>query len=237
MKIQTNDLPYDSTYFSMSDVSPEYDATTDTLTLFDGEGSRRSWGKPAVHSTVVFRGRDLVAVHVGFHHKHRGGQGWHYWQHQADQWVKVSWGQLDDTDRKKVLDREHRAPRWAKSPGKLKSQRRNAGQPTEIAYKLVKLDDQGRLISLFDGETEYTLNKRLTQKARRNHDGGYYAYPTIEGLKRARATGDLVPAECLQGVDRLALLKVELGGTIINYGHKRAATYLTPLEIVETISA
>lgn len=234
MKIQTNSNVPDYTYFAMSDVSPEYNPDTDTLTVYNGEGTRRSWGRPGVESTIVFRGRDLIAIHVGFHHKHRGGQGWHYFQQEKDSWQKVSWGSLSDKDRKKILARENKAPSWAKSPGKLRTERRTPSQNTITAYKLVKIVE-GRFVSLYDQNTVYELNKRLADKAQSDHEGGYYAYPTIEGLKRSWGDKSLVPKECYEDVEKLALLEVELGGRTIEYGRKIAATYIKPLRLIETI--
>lgn len=224
MKITTKSLPYDSTYFTMSDVTPVYDPTHDTLTIYNGQGSRRSWGRPSVTSTIVFRGT-VTAIHVGFNHKHRGGQGWHYF---ASDGSKLTWSALSDSDRQKILDRKQRAPTWAHTPGKLRTDYQQP--PTHVAYKWVKVVDD-RLVSLYDNTTEYTLHKRMTQKAQPAHGGGYYAYlnkdAALVGLQTA------VPQRCLHDVQQFALLRCEIGGTIIHYNTKVAATYLTPLEILE----
>lgn len=227
--VRTEDTP-DSTYFSMSDVSPVLEG--DTLTIWNGEGRRRSWGRPQTTSTVVVDTAEILAVHVGFSHKHRGGQGWFYFV----QGERRTWGQLSDDLRTIVLDHEHKAPRWAKSPGKLRSQIKKPSESTQVAYKLVKVEGD-RLLSLYDGSTEYTLNKRLTQKAQDEHRGGYYAYASAEIVKAGWANRTLVPQDCYAGVEQVALLKVEIYGTIIRYGTKLAATYLTPVEIVEVFPA
>lgn len=244
MKIETHPLAYDSTYFTMSDVAPYYDENRDRLVIQNGKGTRRSWGAPSVTSTVVFRGRSLVAIHVGFSHKHRGGQGWHYWLHEGESWVKVAWGKLSDADRRKVLDRTDRAPSWAKAPGKLRKERRTPTMNTVIAYKMVAVRD-GQYVSLYDGNTTYEIGQRLTQAAKSNHGGGYYAFPRIDGLMSLYRKGQLVPSECMAGVSTLAILEVELGGRIIEYPQdhwyyankgpkKLAATYITPIQVVDT---
>lgn len=227
MNTKTHDLPYDSTYFRMSDVAPWI--TDEVINIYNGKGSRRSWGAPSVISTVVVDDADLVAVHVGFSHKHRGGQGWHYWLGGT----KRTWAQLPDAQREKVLANEHKAPRWAKSPGALRAERKPSPEP-QIAYKLVKVNGD-KLLSLYDSKTEYTIGKRLVQAARENHQGGYYSYSTEKAVRVALAAGTIVPRECLTEVEKFALLRCEIAGKIITYGNKQASTYLTPIEIVETI--
>lgn len=232
MKISQSDYVPDTTYFTMSDVAPNYDAELDVLTIYNGEGTRRSWGKPRVESTVVFRGRDLIAVHVGFSHKHRGSQGWHYFQREGDNWQKITWAKLGDNDRKKILDRENRAPAWAKTPGKLRKERRKPS--TITAYKLVKFENE-RMISLFDPATEYELGVRMTEAVKPDHNGGYYAYPDKINLIREWDSRTLVPRKCSQNVAHLALIEVKLSGRMVEYGHKIAATHLTPVRIVQKI--
>jgi len=225
----------DSTYFTMSDVEPTHDEESDTLTLFNGEGSRRSWGRPSVTSTVIINSPLIVAVHVGFSHKHRGGQGWHYWRpSSAGVWEKVTWGQLPDSERKKVLDRTDRAPRWAKSPGKLKSEYKRGASKAKTAYKIVKVDANGNFLSLYD-DSPWEIDAERCEKARDDHRGGFYAYSNREDLMEALRRGRLVPERCLTGVTELAILKVRLRGRMIRYtsmvGTKIAATYLKPLEV------
>lgn len=94
----------------------------------------------------------------------------------------------------------------------------------------------GRLISLFDGKTEYVIGKRLTQRAVDHHGGGYYAYADVNKLWKAWIKRTIVPEQCLDGVDEanIRLVEVEIGGTIIEYGSKLAATYIKPLRVIET---
>lgn len=113
MNIVTNSSIPDSTYFTISQISPEVEKNK--LTVYDGSGTRRSWGAPAVTSSVVVNTATFTCVHVGFHHKHRGGQGWFYFVGGR----RLTWAQLDTRRRKQVLAGIKNAPRWAKTPGNL----------------------------------------------------------------------------------------------------------------------
>lgn len=116
--------PPNSTYFTTTDIAPEYDAATETLTISHGRGTRRSWGEPQSTSTAI-ETAGIVAIHTGYSHKHRGSQAWWYYDRQTGQ--RRTWAQLDDETRAAILaEAEKRTPAWAKTPGKLRSQRRNA---------------------------------------------------------------------------------------------------------------
>ncbi len=179
-----DDIP-DTTYFRLSDVSPQLEKNV--LTIYDGEGSRRSWGRPAVWSTVVVESSDLVAVHVGFRHKHRGGQGWFYYcpSPETGEWTRVTWAQLSDDDRERVLAAyQERAPQWAKEPGRLRRATLSARENGFVALKVLALDEEGRLHSLYDPKFTYELGKTYREKAQPYHWGGFYAHlaPTAEEL-------------------------------------------------------
>lgn len=235
MKININTNIPDSTYFAMSDVTPEIDSDGN-ITIYSGKGKSRSWGAPQVTSTVVLEDCDLVAIHVGFSHKHRGGQGWHYFTTDGQTTRKVTWAQLPDETRQRILNNENKAPRWAKTPGKLKSQAIKPAAKMQTAYKLVRVDGD-KLISLYDGEVEYKLGKRLAQKAADDHQGGWYSHPSVEQVKSLLGGGNLVPSRCLSQGMTLAMLRCEIGGTIIDYPNgKKASTYLTPVEVIEQIA-
>lgn len=112
MKIVNGACP-DSTYFRMSDVAPEI--SQGALRLVNGTGTRRSWGAPRCESLVLFKGRSLVIVFVGFCHKHGGGQGWFYFKDG----VRVLFRQLSPEDKVKVLKAfRDKAPDYAKPPCK-----------------------------------------------------------------------------------------------------------------------
>lgn len=112
-----NDVP-DTTYFRTDDCSPFFE--DGVLYVYNGRGARRFWGCPQVTSTAIVSGLDdITSVHVGFSHKHGGGQFYRHYR-KEDQ---VAWRCLTDSERAIIIDGYKRmAPSWAKSPGKLKSE-------------------------------------------------------------------------------------------------------------------
>ena len=46
-------------------------------------------------------------------------------------------------------------------------------------YKVVA-KTLGRLLSIYDGKTEYILGSTLHEKVQPNHKGGYYVYASLE---------------------------------------------------------
>lgn len=116
MKIKNESVP-DRTYFRMSDVAPNLDWLDKKLHLTNGKGRSRSWGAPKCESLVLFRGRSLIVVFVGFCHKHGGGQGWFYFRPDG---VRVTFRQLSVVERKMVVRKVFsRAPGYARVPGKI----------------------------------------------------------------------------------------------------------------------
>ena len=245
MKIKTNSNVPDSTYFTTTEVEPNIEKDG-SITIFNGKGTRRSsWGAPSVTSTVVLDECDFCAIHIGFHHKHRGGQSWYYYMTDGAETYRVKWQQLPDELRQRVLDNVDNAPGWAKEPGTLRSTYAKPALKTMTTYKLVKVQAD-RLVSLYDGVTEYVIGKRLgkavgTEPQREMehygvaaaHDGGYYSHPTQEQVMRLWESGNLVPDRCKATALRLALIECEISGVIVEYANgKLASTYLKPLRVV-----
>lgn len=224
----------DDTYFNTKSAQPELERNEEgqqVLKLVNGQGTRRSWGAPGVTSTVVLEAADLVAVHVGFYHKHGGSQFWRYYRlSEGQEWQEVTWAKLSDPERERVLIAyEDRAPSFAKEPGKLRTSYAKPALTTYTTYKIVEVVD-GKYYSVFDGKTQYAMGKRLAEKAVSEHGGGYYSYPTAEGVEAAFQAGTLFPSHCYDNPMTLALIECEISGTIINYqGRKFASTYLRPL--------
>lgn len=52
-------------------------------------------------------------------------------------------------------------------------------------FKSVARAEDGRLLSIFDGTTEYRIGETLVQRVGRNHEGGYYVRRTPEGALAA----------------------------------------------------
>lgn len=224
----------DSTYFRTGAAEPELEKNEQgeqVLKLVNGTGTRRSsWGEPGVTSKVLLDTDNLVAIHVGFFHKHGGGQFYRYYRHDGQAWAQVTWAQLSDPDRERVLIAyEDRAPHYAKVPGKLRTSYAKPSVQTYTTYKLVKVVN-GKYYSVFDGETEYVMGKRLTEKAVSDHGGGYYSYPSQERVMARFDNGTLFPRRCYQESMTLALIECEISGTMINYDGKYASTYLRPVK-------
>lgn len=247
MKIQHNDYTPDSTYFRTGAVEPDIDQAEQTITIYSGDGTRRSWGRPGTTSTIVLDDDDIVAIHVGFHHKHGGGQFWRYYTTDGTTICQITWATLPDQTRERILAAyEAKAPGWAKQPGKLRTEYRKASTLTRTAYKLVRMDG-GRMVSLYDGETEYRIGQRLASAVRAQvdhwtgeltHDGGYYSQPTPDQVKALFHAGALVPADCIHPGMALALVECQIGGKVVQYPNgKLCSTYIMPMAVIETLTA
>lgn len=108
----------DFTYFRTGDCEPLV-RDGSTIEIVNGQGTRRSsWGAPGVTSNVLVQSESFVAVHVGFYHKHGGGQFYRYFVVRDGKAERVNWAKLDNACRQMVLDAPK--PYWAKAPGKLR---------------------------------------------------------------------------------------------------------------------
>lgn len=229
----------DDTYFNTKDAQPELEQgeqDNPVLKLVNGQGTRRSsWGAPGVTSTVVLNVDDLVAIHIGFYHKHGGGQFWRYYRWNGEEWQEARWPKLSDLERERVsIAYGDRAPSFAKSPGKLRTSYAKPSVNTRTTYKIVELVDDTRLFSVFDGKTEYVIGKRMVERAVAEHGGGYYSYPSIEGVEQRFNTRKLFPERCYGDPMKLALIECEISGTILEYENgKLASTYLKLVRIVK----
>lgn len=228
LKVQFSKEVPDSTYFTTGDCEPTL--KDDTLVVYDGKGRSRGWGAPSVTSTVVFESTDLVAIHVGFHHKHRGSQFWRYFQVNGE--IKqVEWKALDDDTRAAILEAyEKNAPSWAKEPGKLRKDYLPANPKKNVftAYKIMALTDLG-LTSLYDHSTVYEIGKVKVQASKPNHSGGWYVYPG-QDVKEQYLAGEIINTP---KSGKKALVRCECWGNKVYYDSKIAVTYCKPVEVVE----
>lgn len=237
----------DGTYFGVKETEPEIIDTDDgqAIGLVNGEGSRRAWGTPRVTSTVVVNTDALVAIHVGYHHKYRGGQFWRYFVAAENQVTRKTWAQLSDDQRSVVLEAVEagNAPAWANTPGKLRTERAKPGEITQTSYKICILADNGTLHSVFDYATTYALGETKYQPAKADHEGGYYSYLDLANMEESYWCGRLFSEDVyillLRRPCTLAVVKCQIGGTIIKYGRsgKVASSYLTPVEVIKTFPA
>lgn len=234
---ESKNIP-DSTYFTITNRGVEPDINDDgSLTIYNGQGSRRSWGAPQVTSTVVYQDEHIVAVHVGFSHKHKGGQGWRYYDNGDGQARQITWAKIPDETREIILEAyEEVAPGWAKAPGKLrkdyKSQNPKANAFT--GYKIMAINEDGELTSLYAPNLIYKIGKTNVEQARPNHNGGYYVHLDSDEIKEKYLNGMLVNKDKI--APKAALVRCECWGRRIAYGYdndKIAVTYCKPLEVIE----
>ncbi len=254
MKTQDAGFPdkLDDTYFTATDCEPTIKGDG-TIEYYDGHGSRRrSWGTPQVTTTIVVDEHDFLALHVGFSHKHRGGQFWRYYVEVEGQIARRLWGQLTDDERQIVLDNGGKAPRWAKSPGKLRAEYVRPEMQKFDGYKILRLTGPDTFESLYD-RTTWTLGKRNGEAvaedagsyiesydeygqfypAYTTHGGGFYVHPDIDKLLALWKQGKLVPDRCLR-TDTYALVRCECSGRVRAFSSgKLAVTYCKPVEIVK----
>jgi len=212
------------------------------------QGEHGKFLMPYIGSEILYANVELglIVVLVGYHgveihgskkhHYTDKGQFYRYYQQDASgDWARVLWHHLSDAWRQLILEAvaEH-APEWARSPGKLSSERK---PPTPIAekisYKVVRFIE-GRYFSLYDPKQEYIIGCRVKQRARPRHGGGFFSYPTLEGgLAYLAYCVRCIPFHSEVATPQLAFLECEIGGRIIDYGHKMASTYLRPVKVLE----
>jgi len=115
-------------------------------------------------------------------------------------------------------------------PVALKKLARLANPPSpaySTAYKAVAQVD-GRLLSIYDGETEYVLGETLSNPARPRHNGGLYCYRSV-----AEAYAADVPSDSTLYATPRVIIEVQIAGRRCAYDNgKRAVSALTPLRIV-----
>jgi hypothetical protein len=242
--LESSDVP-NGTYFRTGDAEPVVNEADRTITVFDGRGSHRGWGSPSVTSTVVLETLDVVAIHVGFRHKHGGSQFWRYYYVNGGI-TQVRWSQINDDMRAAILEAAgKRAPRWANSPGGLRSQYKSSNPKAKAftAYKVVGVNGDGELTSLYDPDIVYTLGRTKVQAARggvdydgsTRHNGGWYVHLDREACVQKYLDGNLVAESKMQPL--AALIRCECWGNTVQYNNgKIAVTYCKPLEIIEYIN-
>jgi len=96
-------------------------------------------------------------------------------------------------------------------------------------YKIVARIEN-RLLSIFDGKTEYKIGCEICEQARQGHNGGFYAYSSAESAIKAPFPAD----SKLLHAPRV-LIEVECGGSYCRYGSKISFSRITPRRIVREI--
>ena len=117
--------------------------------------------------------------------------------------------------------------------GKKKIKLLSAIHQVRRGYKAVRVADDGTLVSVWDG-SPWVLGKTRVEAARDEHDSGLYYYQSLHAMLAAVAENDIFGAG--KPHNRLAILEVEATGVHVCYGHKYAATRITPIrQIASTI--
>jgi len=220
---------YDSTYFTMSDIVPYI--MNGVIKTYNFEGTRRGWGRSQCKSTIVVNENGLVSIHVGFSHKHGGGQGYHHFVNGQ----KRTWAQLTEAQQMVIAEAvSEKAESWWKSAGKLKSER--VIPTSTVAYKIVRMNDD-ELVSVYDATTRYEIGKKLTQACSEGHGGGYYAFESMESMYSSFKNGTTFP----EGTDTegtFAVIQVECSGKRVDYKNgKSAFTHIKPVAVIATFTA
>lgn len=247
LHIEQKDYNPDTPSFGVRAVEPDFYAAEQRLLLYSGKGTyRRSWGQPKLNSEIFVQTDTFVAVFVSYWHQYGGGSFYRYYATSSDGvWQQRSWAQLADDVRQIVLDAYKRLPDWAKLPGKLRSERAAPEIVTKRAYKFVAVYDN-RYYSIYksakEGQPaqEYVLGQRMQQKARSGHGGGFYSYQNKDMMLHFFRRGELLRRDWLEDGMTIALLEVEISGTILYYPigdeedvFKQSSTYLRPIREVQ----
>lgn len=94
-------------------------------------------------------------------------------------------------------------------------------------YKAVAVVD-GKMLSIFDGQTEYAIGQELKQAARKDHNGGYYVHKSLNDAMNVKVPTD----SALRNAPR-AILRVKAEGAYVVYDTgKLAFSRITPIEVI-----
>lgn len=94
-------------------------------------------------------------------------------------------------------------------------------------FKQVAQTTDNRLVSIFDGETEYKIGLILNGHARQDHEGGYYVYSSLESAKNA----EFPKGSMAKNLPR-KIIRVKAWGNYCRYGDKLSFNHIQPLEII-----
>lgn len=248
--VTTNDV-IDESYLDRPSIEPRLSQNADGLWVLSvrRQGIHRKFDVPFVGSEILLADAELglIVVLVGYHGSHtekygklgymtQKGQFYRYYQQQSSgDWTQVYWRAFNDDLRMLILNTvEESGLAWARVPGKLSSERKPPAKKVEmISYKVVRYIED-RYYSLYDPSVEYVFGERMQQRAKPNHGGGFYSLPTLEmGTEFLESCTRYVPFSREVVTTQIALIECEIGGRIINYGHKMSATYLCPIRVIE----
>lgn len=249
--VQSCDI-LESTWLDRAMIDPILSQNADglwTLSVYR-QGEYGEFEMPYISSEIILADAELglIVVLISYHgtdaygpkrdRRVQKGQFYRYYrQLPTSSWEQIPWRLINDDLRTLIIETvEESGPPWAKRPGKLQAERNPPAKPvTMTSYKVVRLID-GRFWSLYDPTQEYVIGERLKQTAKPHHGGGYFSYPTLEmGTDYLASCVRFIPFHAEVETPEVALLECEIGGRVINYGHKMASTYLCPVRVLQVM--
>lgn len=116
------------------------------------------------------------------------------------------------------------------TPGQLR--RQEMLKTVHRGYKAVAIDQDGRYISVWDG-SPWEIGVARIEVAHQDHIGGLYYYQDFQAMLEAAKNNGIFGRS--KNHHRLAVLEVEATGIHIRYGHKLAASKITPVRQIASI--
>jgi len=150
-------------YFTLSDIEPEVEGST--ITYLNGWGEKRYWGTPHVTATVFIRTNSFVAIHMGFHHKHGGGQGYFYYVLNDGEIDRKTYAQLPGEQQYQIEQSLSVLPKWAKSPSSSDSKRLK-----DYKERLKKSEIRKAKLKIAKKEKEDRLQKKWEEDCQKVYD-------------------------------------------------------------------
>jgi len=112
-----------------------------------------------------------------------------------------------------------------------KAKLKTAMSEKRTGYKAVTTDDQGALVSCWDG-SDWSIGKTRTERSTDDHSGGYYYYRTMDEVLTAAAESNIFGP--LREHKKLVILRVEASGSEhkISESGKLCTTRIKPAAVV-----
>jgi len=245
MEHRTENRVPDSTYFTVKNVEP--DVQDGAVVFYEGEGTRRSWGRPQANVTVLIDDCDLLAALVGFSHKHGGGQFYRYYvPGTGGAPTRKTWRSLTEDERVMVRAAyDERAPHWASSPGKLEPERKRPSNSKFTAFKVLRQTSDTTFLSLWN-DTGWELGKRNAEAVGddalreydQRHAGGFYVHADQDRIVQLFEGGELAGKRTTgHGPGTVyVLVECECYGRRAEFSSgKVAVTYCTPVKVIREL--
>ena len=228
MFIQNSTQNHSGNWIVASETKPEL---KENILIVQNTTWKTNNGRAEIDTIIVLNDSDLTSLLVGYRftsRNYRGGS--QYWKHYKNG-KQVTWKQLDDADRLRILDKE--IPSWANIPGKItlyydnnpKNPHRqiehdNAG--AIIGYKYLTADIEG--FHSLHGDCALWLNNSLDadELPQENNTNGIYAAKTFDS-----------PILGQYKNDNRRLVKLMLSGKVLEFTYGFRSEHADILEVIE----